>query len=89
METKYYLIRKKYDQQQIAIFYIHIKQQLADLLTKVLPRETFQHLRDQQDLVAPPSRTSGRVSDNVLAEVQQSSYYADNMQTLILFMRKV
>ena len=72
IETKYYLIREKYTQQEIDVPYIHTKQQIADLLTKALPRETFQHLRDQQGLVASPSRTSGRLIDNVLTQKQHS-----------------
>ena len=72
IETKYCLIREKYDQQQIAISYINTKQQLADILTKALTRDTFQHLRHLHGLVVPPSRTSGRLNDNVLTEEQQS-----------------
>ena len=69
IETKYYLIREKYDQQQIVVSYINTKQQLADILTKALTCDTFQHLHG---LVVPPSRTSGRLNDNVLTEEQQS-----------------
>jgi hypothetical protein len=68
IETKYYLIREKYLQQQIEVQYVHTKQQIADLLTKALPRETFHHLRALQGLVAPPSPTSGRIIDDVLAK---------------------
>ena len=60
IETKYYLIREKFERKQIDVFYIHTKQQLADLLTKPLPREAFQHLRSLQGLITPPSQTSGR-----------------------------
>lgn len=60
IETKYYLIREKYERKQIDVHYVHTKQQLADLLTKALPRETFHQLRDLQGLVAPPYQTSGR-----------------------------
>ena len=60
IETKYYLIREKFERKQIDVFYIHTKQQLADLLTKPLPREAFQHLRSLQGLLAPPFQTSGR-----------------------------
>jgi hypothetical protein len=44
IETKYYLIREKYEWQQINVSYISIKQQLANILTKALPRESFQHM---------------------------------------------
>ena len=60
IETKYYLIREKYDNKQIDVFYIHTKQQLADILTKPLPREAFQHLRTLHGLLAPSLQTSGR-----------------------------
>lgn len=68
IETKYYLIREKYDQQEVTVSYVNTKQQLADILTKALTKDVFQHLRHLHGLVAPPSRTSGRLSDNVLAE---------------------
>ena len=71
IETKYYLIREKYAQQEIEVLYINTKQQLADLLTKALPRETFQHLRALQGLVAPPPWTSGSISERALTEKQQ------------------
>jgi hypothetical protein len=71
IETKYYLIREKYDQQQVEVLYVNTKQQLADLLTKPLPRDPFQHLRALQGIVAPPPRTSGSTSGSVLAEPQQ------------------
>ena len=61
IEMKYYLIREKYEQQHVDIFYIHTKQQLADILTKALPRELFQTLRALQGLVISPPRTSGRL----------------------------
>lgn len=73
IETKYYLIREKYDQHQVEVLYINTKQQLADLLTKALPRDPFQHLRTLQGIVAPPSRTSGSISEDVLTEKQQQS----------------
>ena len=60
IETKYYLIREKYERQEIDVFYIHTKQQLADLLTKALTRDTFEHLRSLQGLVAHLPLTSGR-----------------------------
>ena len=68
IETKYYLIREKYDRKEIDVFYIHTKQQLADLLTKALARESFQHLRSLQGLVAYLPLTSGRVNTDVIAE---------------------
>ena len=72
IETKYYLIRKKYAQQEIEVPCITTKQQVVDILTKALPRETFHHLRTLQGLVAPPSRTSGRLIEDVLTNKQQS-----------------
>ena len=60
IETKYYLIREKYERDQIDVLYVHTKQQLADILTKPLPREIFQHLRHLHGLATPLSRTSGR-----------------------------
>jgi hypothetical protein len=72
IETKYYLIREKYEQQQVDVLYINTKQQLADLFTKSLPRDPFQYLRTLQGIVAPPLRTSGSTSkDGVLAKQQQ------------------
>jgi hypothetical protein len=71
IETKYFLIREKYERAQIDVSYVSTKHQLADILTKALPRETFQHLRALHGIAAPPSSTSGRSSDNVSTEQQQ------------------
>jgi hypothetical protein len=71
IETKYYLIREKYNQQQITVHYVHTKQQIADLLTKALPRETFQHLRALQGLTTSSSSTSGRSCKDVLDKEAQ------------------
>ena len=68
IETKYFLIRENYDRKQIDVFYIHTKQQLADLLTKALTRETFHYLRALQGLVAHLPLTSGREDDDVIAD---------------------
>ena len=73
IETKYYLIREKYENKQIDVFYIHTKQQLADILTKPLPREAFQHLRSLHGLLTPSPRTSGRSCRSVLAREQQDT----------------
>ena len=59
IEIKYYLIREKYENKQIDVFYINAKQQLADILTKPLPREAFQHLRSLHGLLAPFTTTMG------------------------------
>jgi hypothetical protein len=54
IETKYFSIREKYNRKQIDVHYIHtIKRQLADLLTKALPHELQQQLRNLQGLVSP------------------------------------
>ena len=71
IETKYFLIREKYERDQIDVSYVSTKHQLADILTKALPRETFQHLRALHGIAAPPSSTSGRVSNDVSTEQQQ------------------
>ena len=68
IETKYYLIREKYERKEIDVFYVHTKHQIANLLTKALTRESFQHLRSLQGLVAPLPLMSGRVNNNVIAE---------------------
>lgn len=54
IETKYYSIREEYNRKQIDVHYVYtIKQQLADLLTKALPHELQQQLRDLQGLISP------------------------------------
>ena len=73
IETKYYLVREKYERRQIDVFYVHTTQQLADILTKALPRDSFQRLCDLQGIVAPLPPTSGRLYSNVLADKQQST----------------
>lgn len=71
IETKYYVIREKYEQHQIDVFYVSTKQQLADILTKALPRESFQLLRTLHGVVAPPFQTSGSVCEDVFTEHRQ------------------
>ena len=70
IETKYYVIREKYERQQIDVSYVSTKQQLADILTKALPREAFQYLHTLHGVVAP-LQMSGRMCEGVFTEHQQ------------------
>ena len=74
IETKYYVIPEKNEQQQIDVSYINTKQQLADLLTKPLPHKAFQHLCTLQGIVAPPFQTSGSTLGDVRTEQQQHAH---------------
>jgi hypothetical protein len=71
IETKYYVIREKYERQQIDVLYVPTKHQLADILTKALPRESFQYLRTLHGVVAPPHQMSGRIYEDVFTEKPQ------------------
>ena len=39
IESKYYLIREKYERKEIDVHYVHTKRQFADILTKALFRK--------------------------------------------------
>ena len=45
VDMKYYAIRKYYKDKLLEFKYIHTTEQLADIFTKALPRDTFQKLR--------------------------------------------
>lgn len=46
IDVRHHFIRERYEAKDFSLEYINTKDQLADILTKLLPRQTFQHIRD-------------------------------------------
>ena len=53
ISIKYHFIREQIAERNINLEYVGIKEQIADIFTKPLPREAFEYLR--QKLGIPPS----------------------------------
>src|ERR1700728_5463762 len=48
---KYHFLREQVLEQKVKLEYVPSKQQVADILTKPLPRETFEYLRKKLGVV--------------------------------------
>ena len=55
---KYHLLREQVAEQNIALEYISTKEQIADIFTKPLPREAFEHLRQKMGVISLSSLKS-------------------------------
>lgn len=68
IEVRYHFIRQKYEDGIINIQYVPSSDQLADILTKALPKETFQKHRTKmkmEDLVVAQYSTGGSVEEKL------------------------
>jgi hypothetical protein len=52
---KYHFLREKVTEQNVKMEYIGTKEQVVDIFTKPLPRETFEYLRQKLGVVPMPS----------------------------------
>lgn len=49
---KYHFLREQVAEQNINFEYINSKEQIADIFTKPLPREAFEHLRQKMGVIS-------------------------------------
>jgi len=53
---KYHFIREQVLEQKVKLEYVPSKEQVGDIFTKLLPRETFEYLRQKLGVVSTSSR---------------------------------
>ena len=52
MPIKYHYLREQVSQKDVKLEYIDTKEQIADIFTKPLPKESFEHLRQKLGLIS-------------------------------------
>ena len=52
---KYHVLREKVAKKEIKLEYVNIKEKIADILTKALPKDTFEYLRGMLGVMPLPS----------------------------------
>ena len=52
---KFHFLREQVTEKNIKLEYIGTKEQVADVFTKPLPRETFEYLREKLGVILPPN----------------------------------
>jgi hypothetical protein len=51
---KYHFLQEKVAKKNIRVEYVGTKEQIADIFTKLLPREAFEYLRQKLGIVSTP-----------------------------------
>ena len=51
---KYHFLREQVSQKMVKLEYIDTKEQIADIFTKPLPKEAFEHLRRMLGVISLP-----------------------------------
>jgi hypothetical protein len=54
ISIKYHMIREKVAEKEVKLEYISTKEQIVDIFTKPLPKETFEYLKDFLGVKTPP-----------------------------------
>lgn len=54
IEIKYHVVREKVAEKEVRLEYISTKEQIADIFTKPLPKETFVYLRGMLGVMPQP-----------------------------------
>ena len=49
--TKYHFLREQVSQKVVKLEYVDTKEQIADIFTKPLPKESFEHLRQKVGVI--------------------------------------
>lgn len=78
IDIQYHFIREKFESREIDISYIATTQQLADIMTKALPRDRFEHLRRSLHMVTLTDLHASQPKDTskVAAHLQLSDTQA-------------
>lgn len=50
----YHFLREKFVENEVKLEYVPKKDQVVDILTKALPKDTFEYLRNKLGVIAPP-----------------------------------
>jgi hypothetical protein len=51
---KFHFLREQVAEKNIRVEYVGTKEQIADIFTKLLPREAFEYLRQKLGIVSSP-----------------------------------
>jgi len=55
ISIRYHFLREKVAENEVKLEYVPTKDQVADIFTKALPKDTFQYLQEKLGVIGPPS----------------------------------
>ena len=55
ISIKYHVLREKVTEKEIRLEYVNIKEHIADIFTKALPKDTFEYLRGMLGIIPLPT----------------------------------
>jgi len=55
VSIRYHFLREKVAENELKLEYVPTKDQVADIFTKALPKDTFEYLQEKLGVIAPPS----------------------------------
>lgn len=57
ISSKYNFLKEKVEAKEVRLVYVNPKEQITDIFTKPLTRETFEYLREKLGVINPPIET--------------------------------
>jgi len=54
ISIKFHFLREQVNKEEVRLEYVPSKDQIADIFTKSLPKDSFEYLREKLGVISPP-----------------------------------